>query len=330
MSQITNQLNIHPLVGHWLANNTYDGKPSRYLLTATDFCRSVQEVVLSRKLAAGDIKLLGAPVPVPAADIATMIRSSLGTALHDSLERFWTDEGDKAEAARNASAMKLSERPLNTRQLKAEIRTNKQLVVDGLEYTISGKFDKLYEGRLYDYKMTSTYAYNDEGRHESYKIQSSIYRWLNPDIVKDSKASFLEIFSDWNASKAAAAEEGKYPHSPVVEVVVETMSLEETEAFIDNFILQYEAGMQGGELPPCSPTQLWMGESRYGYYKSLDQKRASKNFDSDKAAAYLYRDQQGVGHVVEIPGKANKCNFCPAFTVCDQRKALQESGALKE
>ena len=86
------------------------------------------------------------------------------------------------------------------------------------------------------------------------------------------------------------------------------------------------------ELPRCTDEELWRSEPSWKYYKNPETiakgGRSTKNFDN-KQEAYLRAAQDGnIGKVVEIPGKAKACNYCPAFPVCKQAQDLIAAGDL--
>jgi hypothetical protein len=57
-----------------------------------------------------------------------------------------------------------------------ELRSFKE--IDGVR--VSGKFDFVAEGKVEDFKSTSTFAWKSGDKVEDYRLQGSIYRWLTP------------------------------------------------------------------------------------------------------------------------------------------------------
>jgi hypothetical protein len=152
----------------------------------------------------------------------------------------------------------------------------------------------------------------------------SIYRWLNPDIVKSDIADINFIFTDWQRARANA--DPNYPQRRVETINLQLKSLEETEQFIKRRLDEYEANKNKPEpeIVECTDKELWKGESVFKYFKdpakAAQGGRATKNFDTDKAAAYKYlREMNSVGIVIEFPGVAKACGYCPAYDSCSQK-----------
>ena len=185
------------------------------------------------------------------------------------------------------------------------------------------------DGRLEDFKSTSVYTAINHTNDEKYSWQGSIYRWLNPDIITANEMAIQFLFTDWSGAQARS--NPKYPQARTVQKLFPLKSVNETQHFIEQKIRLVETLWNAPEehIPACTDEQLWRSEPQWKYSKNPNNTaRSTKNFDN-KQEAYLRMAQDGnVGKVVEVPGKAVACKYCPAFAVCKQARALLEAGDL--
>lgn len=85
-------------------------------------------------------------------------------------------------------------------------------------FTISGQFDLVLDGELNDYKSTGVYGFMNGSNDEKYRIQGSIYRWLNPQIITSDCMCIQYIFTDWSGLRASIEKAKGYPQSRVVTI----------------------------------------------------------------------------------------------------------------
>lgn len=304
--KITNTLKLPEILVPWLTKTTYTGDPKSTVFSATTLIRSVREIILTKRL--NDPKLreeYGYPEPV--ADVHTFLRARIGQAIHTAIEETLVGDGVSKDD--------------NTH---VELRRNTEF--NGV--TITGQFDLVKDGTLYDWKTMSA-----EGakypRTTDYQLQASIYQWLFPELIVKPRAKFIKILLNW--SSAASARSDSYPASPILEEEVPLLPRSVVEDFIRDKTTQLiaAANLDESDLPECTDAELWTSAPEYKYFKKAGQNRATKAFGTDKAAAYLYlKEQGGIGFVQEFKGEARKCLYCPAFIVCSQKDRLIEQGLL--
>jgi hypothetical protein len=220
-----------------------------------------------------------------------------------------------------------AERAADPDMLPVYIEQRATREIDG--YVIGGKYDMVIEGRLNDFKSTSTYTYINNTNEEKYSLQGSIYRWLNPDKITDDFIYIQFIFTDWSARFAKS--DPKYPRSRVLELPVRLKSLAETEAYIRSKLRDITRLQNApeSELPRCTPEELWQSDPVFKYYKNpASTARSTKNFTSLHEANF-HLASQGVGIVRTVPGEVRACRYCPAFAVCSQKNEYIASGDLK-
>lgn len=320
----TNQSNIPLSVAAFLAHDDYDYDDTT--ISATALLKPVRQLVLGNRVDPAD----------SITDIEGLVASRVGTAVHDGIEKVWTTE-DKMK--RSLASLGMSQRiidrmivnpdpgvPLDNKiPVYLERRSYKE--INGVR--VSGKFDFAAEGRVEDFKTTSTFTYQKGTKDVDYIMQGSLYRWLNQDIIWQDTMLINFIFTDW---KPGLAKQDNYPSNRVVAKSYPLKSVDETEAFVRNKLIAIDRYKDADEreLPECSPKELWRSETEYKYYANPEKRqRATKNFGTDKAAAYQHlHDKKGKGIVIAIPGEVKACKYCAGFSLCTQKDQYLADGSL--
>lgn len=168
-------------------------------LSATDFCKSPQEVRLN--IAYKDA--------LPPLTVKDTFRANIGTILHDSFERYFREQFPHAIL---------------------EERRDHETVINGRTVYITGQVDMIYEGQLYDLKSRSSYGM---GKDHNFGIQGSIYKnLLFPDLVKNEKLILVNLWHDWKDNDQG-------PDKPITLEKVDLMSLDETNDFIASWLKDF-------------------------------------------------------------------------------------------
>jgi hypothetical protein len=314
--------NIHGIslpLAVWLLHDEYDYIDDPRYISATSLLKSTRQLVLSKRVKKSDIEI----------DISTFLASRMGTAIHDSIEKAWRDSGQVAMKKLGYPPAVYENIVVNP--TPEQMAANPSLIpvwmeqraireIDG--YKIGGKFDMILQGRLFDAKSTSVYAYLLGRKDDDYAKQGGIYRWLNPELVTDDKIFIQFIFTDWQKGRAKG--DANYPQTKAIEYPVDLPSLEETEKFISAKLSELDRywNSPDEEIPFCTDKELWRSQPVYKYFSNPDKTdgRATRNFDNDKAAAEAHlAEKGGKGVVIEKPGEVKACEYCPAFTICKQK-----------
>lgn len=323
--------NIHDIpleMAVWLLHDEYDyvtGVPN--YISATGLLKPVRHIVLPPRIHEED-KI------VP--DVCDYIATSLGTALHAGIEKAWLNKDNvmralirlgypKDLAARvlvNPTPKELSE-VTDAIAVYLEQRQMKTIEVDGETFTIGGKFDLVCDGRVTDTKSGSVYGWIFNDRNEDYKLQGSIYRWLNPSKITEDFIRINHIFTDWQAM--AAKTQKNYPPRRIMHTDIMLLSVEETELWIKDKLRAVIANRNKPEpeVLECTEEELWLTAPKYRYYsdpaKAQDPNaRSTRNFD-DLGEANAFMNEKGKGIVVASPRVAKRCGYCPAFPICTQK-----------
>lgn len=333
---VTNNGNVPLGLAVWTLYDEYDYIDEPNYVSATGLLKPLRHIVLPRRV----------PKELRTSDIADYVSRALGKSLHDSIEKAWTNGSYRKGLAmmgypESAIARIVVNPTLETlNSLKDPIpvyieqRSFKQITVNGVVFTVGGKFDMVTEGIVTDNKSTTVFAWLYGGKDDDYKLQGSIYRWLNHNGYHDVKCEepigvnritedFIRInfiFTDW--SRGEARRNPNYPQSRLMSKEIELMSLEETEKWIHAKLAQVYMHKDTPEakLPECTDEELWRSAPVHKYYSDPTKTsgRSTKNFDN-LAEAKTFEREKGKGIVITTPGEVKRCEYCEAFPICTQK-----------
>jgi hypothetical protein len=321
--QLTNNTQIPLALAVWLATDEYNYVSDPKQISVTSLLKPIKSIVLSMQEGVSK-----------STDIADLVASKLGTAIHSSVEYAWLNP----KLPEVLKSLGYPDKLVNS----IRINPTSQELVDGIVpvyleqrvnkeiegFTVSGQFDMVIDGSLFDIKSTGTFNYINQSNSQKYIQQASIYRWLNPTIVTNDTFSILYCFTDWSSVKAK--QETDYPKSRLLQQKFQLMSIQETEQFIKDKVRQINKYVAAPhELPDCTPEELWMKPSVFKYYKNPDKMdRSTKNFDTYWEANQRMTEDGSVGKVVEVKGEAVFCKYCAACGSCSQAAKLIQEGRL--
>lgn len=148
-----------------------------------------------------------------------------------------------------------------------------RLKVEVLGRTVSGKWDRIKDNKITDYKVTSAWTVAYGSRNKEWGEQLSIYRWLyfkNKGILLDSKGYIVALLRDWDSKKVG----GKYPKAPALEISLDLMSIEDTEKFVEKKI---KAILEAEKtLPECTDEERWYNGKTKSYMRCARYCEVSK------------------------------------------------------
>ena len=317
---LTNNTGISLPLAVWLAADDYDFVPgTQKAISATGLMKPTRQILLRERLTDED-----ADVP----DVSDRIAARLGHAIHDSIEKAWTDS--------YANGMKLLGYPEKVIQ---RIKINPQSLEPGdipvyseqrgcreiMGYKISGKFDLVVDGELNDTKTTSVYTWMLGSKDADYCLQGSIYRWIHQDKITSDYIHINFVFTDWQ--RVMAKQNPNYPQQRLLTHRVELMSLAATEAWIIAKLsnLEASADLPESEIPRCSDKDLWRSEPKWKFFADPTKTsgKSTKNSDSLAEARAYQASKGGKGVIIEVPGKVKACSYCAAFPICSQKNEYE-------
>ena len=324
----TNHNNVPLVLAVWLAaNDGYDLKKSSHVVSATALMKPTKSLILGTRVHLCDTE-------EHVVDVSDLVPSRLGTAVHVAAESAWLYSRDKALKSLGFPDKVIDQIRLNPDKpsedpqfdIYLEQRANKAIG----KWIVSGKFDFVENGRVKDIKTTKTYNWIKGSNDDKYRIQGSIYRWLNPDIITDDFVDILMVFTDWSPMKVLA--DKNYPKSNILVRTLPLMSLQETERWIRNRLAElemYESAHQD-QMPTCTPEELWMDPPKFAYYKNPSSNRATKLFDTaQEANAFKAKEGISTAKIVERTSEPKYCRYCEGRSICLQAEGYEAAGLFK-
>lgn len=317
MIKITNELGLPLPLVTWLLNDDYDYNPDPLVVSATSLIKPTKKTVLSNAVTRSE------HIQVHI-DVKDKLASIRGQNLHAAIEDSYKDV-TKVKGLSEMLGMDVPE-------VRMEERLHADIEVDGVTYTVSGKFDAIIDSIVTDWKTESTYSFNDPVKHRDRKIQLSIYAWLcvKNDIPVNTKVGhYFSIYQNWMKGFAAKSDSDKYPDAPIKRFETELVTGKQLEFWIKDKIRERNAlSLEDANEITCTPDELWMGDATYQYFSKPDAKRASRNFtDMGEAQAHL-ASKNGVGLIKEKPRFAKACEYCFGSAVCNQYQTLLSNGQI--
>lgn len=295
----TNRHNFPEFVQQWLEYDSYDYNPNT--ISATTLMAPAKAYGL-KKQHYEDLEI----------DIADLIASRYGTAIHDSVEK------------------------VKLKDCLQERRLQKAL----LGKMITGKFDILHQigtedGKpvyeLIDVKSTSVWSVVYNSKEEDYIKQLSIYRYLaienGYEVVGDAK--IWMVFTDWSSSKAK--KDPDYPQARLYIKEIKLWTPQETEEWIEQRIndLEDAANRPQEQMPDCTDKELWAEEEKWAIMKE-GRKTAVKVHSSEEDAKKHLGELDNKHSIEHRPGKVKRCNYCTASKFCHQYKRMIQEGRIDE
>lgn len=323
---ITNNSDISLALAVWLLHDEYDHQDIANYISATSLMKPLRHLVLGPRVPPQSRKI----------DVEDFIPTALGKSLHDSIEKAWTigygpalrKMGYPDSVIENIAINPTDEQRRASNSMipvYLEQRMFRKVVINGVEYTIGGKFDLVTEGIVQDAKSTSAYSWLMGGKDDDYRLQMSIYRWIDaaqplPKITEDyGRINF--IFTDWQ--RAQARQNPAYPQKRVEYKEFKLLSLKETETWVIdklNQVIKHRSTPEA-QLPECSDEDLWLSEPQFKFYNDASKTggRSTKNFTVLSEAQAFQAEKGGKGVIVTVPAVPKRCSYCDVFAICTQR-----------
>lgn len=321
MSSIyTNKHNVPLALSVWLVADNYDYQDIPNYISATTLLKPLRQMILSARTLPSMLKVQP--------DVSDLAARAMGNALHDSIEKAWLSNYAKSLKILGypedvISSVRINPEPNELFEgcipIYLEQRQKKQVG----KWVVGGKFDMVADGVVHDNKSTTVYAWINGGKDEDYKMQGSIYRWLNPDKITEDFIRVNFIFTDWQRSKAA--QDPEYPQARTMCKEFPLLSMEETDAWVRAKLAQIERYVEApdAEIPHCTDEELWRAPTIYKYYVDPSKtQRATKVIGSDpvEAQRFLMVEKMGKGVVLPTGGEPKRCDYCDAVSHCSQAR----------
>ena len=324
--EYTNNNGIELPLAVFLMYDKYDYDERPNVLSATGLMKPLRQLVLAKQY----------PAEAKKVDIADLVHSRMGNAIHKGCEIAWTDLDTIKKALKlfgmsedaidnikiNPAFVKHGETPIYVEQ-----RVEKQTINN---FIISGQYDLVLDGELNDFKSTSVWAYIYGSNVDNYIKQGSIYKWLSPDKITSDYVHIHYIFTDWSPAKAREKPKN-YPQFKAVSKKYPLWGNEETVNWIMNKVEAYiaSANLPQEELPECTKEELWAEDTKYKHYKDSSSTRATNGgVHTSMDDALKFQAQKGGGIIKTIPGEVKACRYCSVVGICTQAETMLADGRL--
>lgn len=323
--QYANVSDVPLALAVFLASDFYDHNQDEQTISATTLMKPLRQIILPPRIPKGEALV----------NLADMMKSRIGTAIHDGIERAWMSNyqaGMKAMGypQRLIDRIKINPKADELNDDVIPIYLEQRLSRKVGRWTVTGKFDFIGEGKVQDFKSTSVYTYKKQINNNKYALQGSIYRWLDPELITKPTMDIHYIFMDWKSSMVKT--DPGYPTKHFHTQSFDLKSVAETDSYIKTKLKLIEEfwDKDEQEIPHCSDEDLWRTEPVFKYYKNGDtnSKRSTKNFTSKQEAIIFMANAGNTGAIKEVPGQVTACKYCPAFAACTQKDALIAAGDL--
>jgi hypothetical protein len=318
---VTNNYKINLLMAVWLLNDNYDYDPTPKTISASTLIKPLKKYILSKRVNRENQSI----------DVADLISTALGSAIHDSVEAVWLDDAKRTKALTQLGIPEAVQKEIMINPTPEEVAARpdgihvyfeQRSVREYKGWRITGKFDQIADGRVQDTKSTGVFSYMKGTKDNDYRDQLSIYKWLNPDKVTDPDGQINFVFTDWQGFRAN--QDPNYPEKRLISKEFKLLSDAQVEALIDKRLHELAQYMDAPEedIPECTREDLWMDPPVYKYYadpsKVTSGGRATKNF-SDPQEAQRFMLEKGKGVVIPVEGAPKACGYCDGFEVCKQK-----------
>lgn len=321
---VTNHYGVNLLMAVWLLNDDYDHDHTPKTISMSTLIKPLKKAILAKRVEAKNRSV----------DVADLMASGLGSAIHDAIEAVWLNKEKREASLRKLGIPEDVIASILVNPAKEDlfegcipVYLEQRVVREFMGYRITGKYDAIADGRVNDTKSTGVFSYMKGTKDEDYRKQLSGYKWLNPDKVTDPVGQINFAFTDWQGFRAA--QDPAYPEKRLITKEFILLDDAGVEAFIKQRIEDLERYMDAPEedIPPCTPEDLWMDPPKYKYYsdpsKIASGGRSTKNFDDpDEAQRFLM--EKGKGQIVKVEGTPKACGYCDAFDICKQKDRYEQ------
>lgn len=322
--QYSNVSEVPLALAVFLATDSYDYNNEPNTISATTLLKPLRQIILPKRIPPGEGLI----------NLADMLSSRMGTAIHDGIEHAWKNNYRNAMEAIGLpkhiiDRIRINPEPTELTEEIIPVYLEQRLSRNAGKWVVTGKFDFISEGKVQDFKTTSVFTYKNQTGNTKYPLQGSIYRWLDPMKIQQDQMDIHYIFTDWKGGIAKT--DPNYPPQRFHKQSFDLLSLEETEIFIRRKLSLIEEfwDVDEDQIPQCTDEDLWRSEPQFKYYKNPDKTvRSTKNFDTMQDAMLRLIEDGNVGIVKEVPGQVTACKYCPAFAVCSQKDQLIAAGDL--
>ena len=167
MKKFDNPQGISLPMAVWLARDEYQHDERTNVISVTTLLKSTREIVLSARVPQGDCLI----------DIATLLPSRLGTSIHNSIEKAWTENHTQAMMDLGMPPGLIKRVKVNPESPEPDDicvyleKRNERTVGN---WIVSGQYDIVFNGQVQDVKSTSVFSYMSGVKADDYIRQTTL------------------------------------------------------------------------------------------------------------------------------------------------------------
>lgn len=152
---------------------------------------------------------------------------------------------------------------------KVEGQTEERLFAKVKGRVVSGKYDRVENNEVQDYKVTSVYTLIYGSREEDWRFQLSVYRWLywkNKGVKLSDTGKIIVILRDWAQRDT---DKPKYPPRPIMELPIDLYPVSTTQLMIEDKVkaIKQAEKLEDKDLPECTPEDRWFNQRKQQFIK---------------------------------------------------------------
>ena len=285
----------------------YDGKPTtKDFISVSDFMTPMRKLIYK-------IQNPATPSSEPI-DVATIMKSSKGTAMHSVLEQALAWYGGYTQEVR-------SEKVLNgvTIHGKFDLIDNETNTIKDLKNISNYAYKKLIDDiKLLD-SLDNSLTLKDKFQiiptYTKFQFQLSAYRWLNSDLNLNPWGDIIFSLNDGGGMERFPID--NFHRFPL-------LSYEEIEEFLIDHINELHMHLANGTLPDCSDSDRGYIPAEFKLQRvsptngTMTTVRGSKFSNEAEFRAFIRKSGKPGDQEVIQPARYMLCNYCQFNTICTQ------------
>lgn len=307
--QFTNNTNLPKELAIFAVycSGQYDGKPTTAnFISVSDFMTPMRKLIYKIQ---NPQSASSEPI-----DVATIMKSSKGTAMHSVLEQALAWYGGYTQEVR-------SEKIINgvTVHGKFDLIDNLTNTIKDLKNVSNYSYKKLIEDikllDTLDNSLTLKEKFQVITTYTKFQFQLSAYRWLNSELNLNPWGDIIFSLNDGGGIERFPID--NFHRFPL-------LSYEEVEEFLIDHINELHEHLANGTLPDCTPAERGYNPPSFKLQRvsptngTMTTVRGSKfDNEADFRAFVRKSGRPGDQEVIEL-AKYTLCNYCTYSSICTQ------------
>ena len=307
--KFTNRTNIPKelLIFAIFCTAQYDGKPTTAnFISVSDFMTPMRKLIYKIQHPTS-----ASSEPI---DVATIMKSSKGTAMHSVLEQALAWYGGYTQEIR-------SEKLLNEVLIhgKFDLIDNETNTIKDLKNVSNYAYKKLMDDikllDSLDNSLTLKEKFQVIPTYTKFQFQLSAYRWLNSDLNLNPWGDIIFMLNDGGGMERYPIDNfHRFPLLPY----------EEIEEFLIEHINELHEHLANGTLPDCRDSERGYIPAEFKLQRvsptngSMTTVRGSKFNNEAEFRAFIRKSGKPGDQEVISPSKYTLCNYCNFASICTQ------------